>query len=125
MQLTACDGCSSLLTRQHLELGKTQVAGYTYGEFFKLNRLKGVRSTFNLHLLRWEDNTLNLGYPFRWQYIRDMEEESLLFACACWQVHSFMGGRAYFFGILANTEDQLRHPTLWTEQLLDLRTFSW
>ena len=28
------------------------------------------------------------------------------------------GFRTYFFGIQMNTEDQLRHPASWTEQLL-------
>lgn len=36
-----------------------------------------------------------------------------------WQIHCFIGIRAYFFGILEYTEDKLRHPPLWTEQLLD------
>ena len=30
---------------------------------------------------------------------------------------------AYFLGIPAYTEDQLRHPTSWIEQLLDSGTF--
>lgn len=39
--------------------------------------------------------------------------------------HSFTGIRAYFFEVLAYTEDQLRHPALWTEQLTRLLAFLW
>jgi hypothetical protein len=54
-------------------------------------------------------------------YMKDMEEESTLclLALACWHVHSFTGMRTYVFRFLMYTEDQLRHPALWTEQLLD------
>lgn len=40
-----------------------------------------------------------------------------------WQVHSFTGIKACFFGISTYTEDQLRRPASWTEQLLDCWTF--
>lgn len=36
-----------------------------------------------------------------------------------WHTHSFTGLRAYFFGIPAYNEDQLRHPASWSEELLN------
>lgn len=43
----------------------------------------------------------------------------VLFACllSLYQVHSLTNITAYFFGILLYTEDHLRHPVSWTEQL--------
>lgn len=32
---------------------------------------------------------------------------------------------AYFFGIPTYSEDQVRHPALWSKQPLDSWTFSW
>lgn len=48
-------------------------------------------------------------------YIKAREEGLAL----CLLVHSFTGVRVYFFGIPGYTEDQLRHPSLWTQQPLD------
>lgn len=40
-----------------------------------------------------------------------------------WQVHSFTGVGTYFLRIPVYTEEQLRHPALWTGQLLGPWTF--
>lgn len=50
-------------------------------------------------------------------YVKDMEKVSALYLLALTvrQVHSFTGVRAYFFGMVTYTQNQLRHPTLWTK----------
>ena len=57
--------------------------------------------------------------------MKDAEKGSLpsLPAYSHWQVHSFTDTRAYFFRIPAYIKDQLKHPALWTEQLLNFWTF--
>lgn len=81
--------------------------------------------SFEARILRWEDTPLMWAPPSAGSLSKDTEEGSFrsLPACSLKQVHSFTGVRAYVFGILMHTEDQLRHPALWTEKLLDSWTF--
>lgn len=76
-------------------------------EFPLINYL-GRETDFESDLLKWEDLPLTEGglclLPAA--YIKNTEGGTLLSppACSHWQVHSFVGTRAYFFGILAYTE---------------------
>jgi hypothetical protein len=77
------------------------------------------RPTFKQDLLRWEEPPLIWATSFAGRLYKGYGERMLaLFACllslpACShppsQVHSFTSIRAYFFKILAYTEDQLNN----------------
>jgi hypothetical protein len=55
-----------------------------------------------------------------------MEKGSLLsLSLLALTLTAFTAIAAYIFGILEYTEDQLRHPAQWTEQLLDSWNFHW
>ena len=78
-------------------------------------------------LLIWilrQDN-INLGHTFCWKPIQGHREGSFCSVPACSGLasKSFTDIRAYFFRIPACIEDQLRHPALRPEQLLDSWTF--
>lgn len=77
----------------------------------------------------WGGKThLKSGPPFLVvAFIKDMEEGSFgslpASSHSSWPVDSSTEIWAYFFGIIMNIEDQLRHPVLWTKQLLGSWTF--
>lgn len=61
-------------------------------------------------------------------YVKDKKKETFalcLLPWISWQVHLFTGIRVYSFVIPVKTEDQMRHPDLLTEQVLDPWIFLW
>jgi hypothetical protein len=72
--------------------------------------------------------TFNLATPSGGSLYKDMEERSacsLLVFSVHWRPRHSLFSHSYIFGILAPTEDQLRHPASGTKQLLDSWTFHW
>lgn len=76
--------------------------------------------------LKAGDSRCSVAHLLVGAYVRTWGKEAsahCLLSLAC-QVPSSTGICAYFFGIPRSTEDPLRQPTSWAEQLLDSWIFS-
>lgn len=105
-----------------------EVCRSTSNLFFKVGRYMTLIWIFEFRrhmsliwFLRWEDTSLIWTIPSPGKLYKPMEE-IIFYPLPCQQVHSSIGIWVYF-RIPAYSEDQLRHPILWTEQKLSCWTF--
>lgn len=84
--------------------------------FFFIESFEVENSSFNLDLLKWEDPPLIGSHFLMAVYIVVIDEGSVCSLPICpnssWQIHFLAGNRAYFYWVLAYTEEPLRHPAL-------------
>lgn len=80
------------------------------------------RRAFNPDLLRWDDPPLIQATPSHAVYVMELSLPLPPCPLCHWQVYSFIDIGAHFFGILAYTEDKLRHPISQAEELLNFWT---
>lgn len=102
---------TATLSCQHLELANIQAGGYTCEEFF-LIKATVMGPTLNPTFCS-RRSTLNLGNSSSCSLDEGQGKEAVPYSSpapshSCWQIHSFPGIGAYFFGIPSHTEDQLR-----------------